>query len=502
MTKLIYAILLIFLTACFAAACGCVGDYSDENNSDEINQAQQLIPYDMRIITEESPPFNYMGQNGRPTGWATDTVNEILLKLNQKADIEIMPWSMGYELLQTGPSVVLYSATRTDERENLFKWAGPVAYLDYTLYEKNQSGHTINSLEAAKKTGIIGVVKDDSRHQFLLENNFENIKVFETDADCLKSLIAGNISLWLGSRANADAVSQSAGISRSSINPVYNVRNVELYIAFSPDTPDEVVKKWQDALDELKANGEFDKIREKYNIPAASKESVTDFPAAAAQQALNAMISYTDGMIKPVLLTYEVLLETSEVKSGEWEKISPLLAALEKNQPDARTWYALPNGSYYTVVDGLTSANLKSRPYFPDVIAGNVSVGYVVVSHSTGKNTGIVAVPVTDEGSTKGILGASLYLDTLSESLREKIPQPFLFFAIDNEGKFAIHSEMGKISQGISAYEMNKPLKDAFDKIYAGKSGAFSYNDKGVYYNAVFQQSSLTGWHFAVVWPA
>ena len=39
------------------------------------------------------------------------------------------------------------------------------------LYARNGSGLQINSLEAAKKAGRIGVVKDDVRHQFLLENH-------------------------------------------------------------------------------------------------------------------------------------------------------------------------------------------------------------------------------------------------------------------------------------------------------------------------------------------
>ena len=502
MKKFIYAFFVLLLLTGFLITCGSIENPTEKNSAMENSPGEKPIDSDLRIITEEFPPFNYKGPDGRAAGWATDVVNEILAKLNQTSEIEILPWKRGYEIAQKGPFVALYSAARTDERENLFKWAGPVAYFDYTLYASNKSGITIKSLEEAKKTGTTGVVEDDSRNQFLKENNFEDIKVFRTDAECLKSLISGEISLWLGSCTNAEAIAKEEGLDLLAFTPVYPVRTVEMYIAFSPDVPDYLVDDWQSALDEIKADGTFDKIRQKYNITATSKESVPDSPAAVAQQALHTIISDTDGMIRPVLLSYEVLRETSEVKSGEWGKISPLLAALEKNQPDARTWYALPDGSYYTVVDGLTSASLKSRPYFPDVIAGNESFGYVVVSHSTGKNTGIVAVPVIIKGNTKGILGASLYLDTLTDKTREKIPEPFLFFAIDNEGKFAIHSEKGKISQSISAYDRNKSLKTALEEIFNSSSGSCSYEEDGVYYNAVFQQSPFTGWHFAVAWPA
>ncbi len=39
---------------------------------------------------------------------------------------------------------------------------------------------------------------------------------------------------------------------------------MQLYIAFSKNTPDDEVKKWQAALDELKKDGTYQKIVDKY----------------------------------------------------------------------------------------------------------------------------------------------------------------------------------------------------------------------------------------------
>jgi hypothetical protein len=359
----------------------------------------------------------------------------------------------------------------------------------------------INSLEAAKKAGRIGVVKDDARHQFLLENRFGNITTCTSDAGCLRNLMAGSTDLWLGSSASAADIARNEGIDPSALKAVYPVRTVDMYIAFSTDTPDRVIKDWQDALDAMKRDGTFDAIRITYGFTPASAPAVPASAGALADLSLTTMIAETNGQLKVILRPFEVMVLTSAVQSGDWQTIRPLLAVLEDNEPDARTWYALPDGSYYTVVDGLTSANLKSRSYFPVVLAGNESVGTVVVSHSTGKNAGIIAVPVKNQGAVTGVLGASVYLDTLTDTLRGEIPEPFMFYAIDAEGKFALHSDKGQISRDIATIGADTSFGKAIATIRTQDSGTVEYDDRSVHYMARFRSSPLTGWRFVVAWP-
>jgi ABC-type amino acid transport substrate-binding protein len=435
------------------------------------------------------------------TGQATDVVNGILARLNQKAGIEILPWSEGYGLARAGPGVALYSTGRTDEREQLFKWVGPVASFDYTLYAKKGAAMTIDSLEAAKKAGKIGVVKDDARHQFLVGNRFGNLTPCTSDAECLRDLVAGKTDLWLGSSTNSAAIAQMEGVDPSAFEAVYLVRTIQLYIAFSNDTPDSVIRNWQDALDAMKKDGSFDAIRKNYGMTAAT---VSEMPATAGAQAdlaLLAVMAGTDGQIKNILRPLEVLAVTVEARSGEWQSIKPLLAALEGKEPNARVWYARPDGSYYTVVDDLTSASLKNRSYFPVVLAGNESVGTVVVSLSTGRNAAIAAVPVMNKGAVTGVLGASVYLDVLTDTLRGEVPDPFVFYAVDTEGKFALHSEKGQISRSVATITADSSFGQAMHKIRSQDAGTVEYNDGGIHYAARFRTSPLTGWRFVVAWP-
>jgi ABC-type amino acid transport substrate-binding protein len=496
-----YLIIVVFVVMGFATACGCTTQGPAAETNKSMVTAGPATDAGLRIITENFPPFNYAGADGKAAGQATEVVNSILTQLNQKAAIEILPWSEGYSLARAGPRVVLYSTGRTDEREKLFRWVGPIASFDYTLYAKKGSGLQIDSLEAAKKAGRTGVVKDDVRHQFLLENRFDNITTCGSDAECLHNLMAGTTDLWLGSSANAAEIAKKEGIDPSAFVALYPVRTVQLYIAFSNDTPDSVITRWQDALDAMKKDGAFDAIRKKYGMMPATATGVPVSEGAQADLTLDILVAETDGQLKAVLRPLEVMAATTEAQSGEWQNIRPLLATLEEKEPDARMWYALPDGSYYTAVDGLASANLKTRSYFPVVLAGNESVGIVVVSHSTGKNVAVVAVPVRNQRAVTGVVGASVYLDTLTDTLRSKVPGPFVFYAIDTENQFALHSDKGQISRNTVTIGPETSFGRAIGTIRSQDSGTVEYDDGGVHYLARFRSYPLTGWRFVVAWP-
>jgi ABC-type amino acid transport substrate-binding protein len=496
-----YFIAILFVVLGLVIACGCSMQEPAADTGNSAAGAGPATDAGLRIITEDFPPFSYAGADGKAAGQATEVVNGILARLNQRAEIEILPWSEGYNLARAGPRVALYSTGRTDEREKLFKWVGPIADFDYTLYARKGSGMQISSLEAAKKAGLIGVVKDDARHQFLLENRFENIATCSSDTECLRNLTAGTTDLWLGSSANSADIARKGGIDPSAFEAVYTVRTVPMYIAFSTDTPDSVIADWQGALDAMKRDGTFDAICKKYGMIPSAITAVPVSEEAQADLALEIVAAETDGQLKAILRPLEVLAVTTEAQSGEWQNIRPLLAVLEEKEPAARTWYALPDGSYYTVVDGLTSANLKSRSYFPGVLAGNESVGIVVVSYSTGKNVAVVAVPVKTRDTVTGVLGASVYLDTLTDTLRGKVPEPFLFYAIDTENQFALHSDKGQISRNITTIGPDSSFGRAIGTICTQDSGTVEYDDGGIHYIARFRSDPLTGWRFVVAWP-
>jgi hypothetical protein len=211
-------------------------------------------------------------------------------------------------------------------------------------------------------------------------------------------------------------------------------------------------------------------------------------------------MALADTKLSGIATSLEVLAMTSEARSGDWDQIRPLLAGLEERSPSARFWYALPDGSYYTTVDNLTTANLASRPYFPGVLAGNTSIGYVVVSHSTGRTTGIIAVPVLEEPTkVTGVLGASVYLDTLSADLDRDLPLPgtMYFLALDRDGLTALHSRPEQIGRQ-AAVQGTPDEIEAIRTLMGEEEGEVRFTSGGMQQTIVFRTSPLTGWKYGI----
>lgn len=217
---------------------------------------------DFKIMTEEYPPFNYT-DNGKLTGVSSEIVLEIAKRIGHSTDVSVEPWARAYALIQKKDGLVLFSMTRTEKRENLFKWAGPIAPNKWVLFAKKGSGVSINSLDDAKKVGKIGTYKDDATEAFLKDNGFTNVDSVLKDDQNVPKLAAGRIDLWI--------VGELQGIYKAkkqnkadSLEKVFDVKDTQLYIAFSKTTSDEEVAKWQKALDEMKADGTYDAMMGKY----------------------------------------------------------------------------------------------------------------------------------------------------------------------------------------------------------------------------------------------
>ncbi len=214
------------------------------------------------IMSEEYPPYNYT-EGGKLTGLSTEITRMILEKVGHADNIKVLPWSRSYNLIQQKDNHILFSMTRTEAREDLFKWVGPVAENNWVFYAKKGSGLTISSLDDAKKVKAVGTYKDDAAEMLLKEKGFSNLDSVLDDSVNVLKLVKGRIDLWITGDAMGMHKARKKGLS-DKIENIFEVKKTKLYIAFSKNTPDAVIQKWQKALDELKADGSYDKILSRY----------------------------------------------------------------------------------------------------------------------------------------------------------------------------------------------------------------------------------------------
>lgn len=227
------------------------------------------------------------------------------------------------------------------------------------------------------------------------------------------------------------------------------------------------------------------------------------FPEKEAQSLLSAFMSYTDLRIRSVQRSLEILASTTEAKSGEWQSMKDLLGGYQKSDEGLIVWYVRPDGTYYTVDKGLISETLSDRSYFPDLMAGTKITGALVVSKSTGQRSAVIAAPVKKGGKVVGAVGASLFLDKLSDQIGGVLDlrPDAAFFALAPNGLTTLHRKTDR--HFLDPRELgSETLKKAANEMLSGTSGKTTYVFDNVTKNAIYRTSALTNWRFAITFSA
>lgn len=215
----------------------------------------------LKLLTEENPPLNYT-ENKKLTGMGTDVVREMGKRAKMKLDFEVMPWNKAYEKAQADKETCLYSTARLENRENAFKWVGPIAVNKWGLYALDGFKPKIATLKEARPYRIGGVERD-AKIEFLRQQGVTNI-VEERDNRqnppklTLNRKEGQKIDLWITSVADAKRVAAQAKIP--GVKLVLQVREQESYLACSPRTLPATLKALETALESMQKDGSYDKI--------------------------------------------------------------------------------------------------------------------------------------------------------------------------------------------------------------------------------------------------
>jgi len=214
-----------------------------------------VIPDDIQFITEDYYPVNFV-DNGTLQGISVDLMDLILQKMGSdinKSSFKVLPWSEGYNLVKTTPDTVLFTITKTPERENDFLWAGPFFTDRDFIYTNEDVNLSEKSDIAALK---IAVIKDDRSVTSALnagadENNFVEVSTVE---DAIKLVDDGSADAFVYGAYPAQLAIKEYAKDPSKFAQTKEIGSFQDYIAFNPDTPEEFVTAVNDTLKELKIN--------------------------------------------------------------------------------------------------------------------------------------------------------------------------------------------------------------------------------------------------------
>ena len=150
---------------------------------------------------------------------------------------------------------------RSHEREDKFRWIGPVAQMDWVMYARLDGKPAPESL-ADVRDALIGGAAQDVITQWLLLNKF---RIDQTISDGLNpaKLMAGRFDYWAVSRQRGATNTAAAGLT-GRIAPVLTFGHSDLFLGCHRDTPGEVVRKLNQALADMRIDGTVDRILARY----------------------------------------------------------------------------------------------------------------------------------------------------------------------------------------------------------------------------------------------
>jgi len=261
---------------------------------------QAVSAKDLTYVTEQFPPYNFL-EDGYLQGISVDLLEVVWQRMGvdlNRSIIEILPWTEGYQRALDETNLVIFSAARLPQREQLFKWAGPIGPIRNVLLVKGDTKISINAPEDLKKYRI-AAIKDDSAVQMLLDTGVkkEDLVLEAAPGPIIEMLQNGSIDAWAYGDTAGIWLIQKSGANASDFRAAYVLGEADYYYAFNREAPDRLVQSFQEAIDYTKSNkdtngvSDYEKILTRY-LPATYLAGITKQNEAIAF--LNEAVTYVD----------------------------------------------------------------------------------------------------------------------------------------------------------------------------------------------------------------
>lgn len=219
------------------------------------------------LLTENLPPFSMAAGGGNfakddaVQGLSSDVVRGMCRRAAVDCQLILrFPWDRLYQQTLSDAGYGLFSTIRTPEREALFKWVGPIATSDWVLLARGDSTLQVDNLQQAAAYRI-GGYRNDAISQYLIDRGLE-VQTSLQDKENLGKLDKGQIDLWA-----TDGITgryQARQAEMDALRVVHRFNSADLYLALNVATPDELVRKLQQALEQMRSEGELRTITAAY----------------------------------------------------------------------------------------------------------------------------------------------------------------------------------------------------------------------------------------------
>lgn len=173
-------------------------------------------------------------------------------------------WNEAYNSTLNGTNSALLTVGYSEERKDLFKWAGPVNKGTYLIMSKLETGiGSAIGLDASKAIESIAVVSGWLETTILEDLGFTNLEYFDTFDEAVEAFTSDEV-LAIAADGAHFASKVDVEYLAQAYDACFRYRTVYYYIAFSKDVDDVIVDACQTKIDEMLENGKTMEIFNSY----------------------------------------------------------------------------------------------------------------------------------------------------------------------------------------------------------------------------------------------
>lgn len=219
-------------------------------------------PTTLRFYTTEEAPYNYT-QGTEKTGVSVEILQAVLEKAGLAGRIEFLPWARSMLLVHHTKNTGLFSAARTPDREESFVWTFPlVSDKKRILAQLRQDTppRYASLSQLLRNNPAIGVLRGDSREEFLRANGAGNLYPVSSHQSNLKRLMLRRVDMIATSTDELVLNANALGYSLKLFETAYVLFEGNVYLAMNRDTDQDVIDKLKAVMRKVTSDGSLRQI--------------------------------------------------------------------------------------------------------------------------------------------------------------------------------------------------------------------------------------------------
>lgn len=241
-----------------------------------LSGAPPAIAAEITFLTHSIEGKTYFDESGELRGkkhsgrraFQLELVREMMIKLDFAPRVyQVFPFKRGITMIKENrKQYAFFNTLKRPDRLEQMKFVGPLTQSINYLYELKTAPSGIQTLEQAKKLPVC-VLLGGTAEKVATNSGFTNI-IRNDYEECFKMLTRKRVRFVSMSNLDLRGVLINAGINPDLIqSTTVHLYKAEGSMSFSNQVPDDVVQKWQSALDEIKQSGRYDELLTEYLYP-------------------------------------------------------------------------------------------------------------------------------------------------------------------------------------------------------------------------------------------